>query len=386
MSLDVTTPQGISADFNDRLSEQLLLQPDAEFLFARLAYSAKLGSELSAMDPEAFNLAKMQLLEGRIPSGAGVAANMAEAMSQGMGGSLLLSNGLSYPDMVSYIAEAKMPGEVIKLNRPKFINGLTTPANRLGSPAQKLFGSNSQSIGMDQVPVTIVEYLGPCDPSGNLSPISLPRFTLQRATHDLLVNVGLQLRRDRIRFVDDLLINQLSAAGVAAGYVTRPQGVASRSAYTANGNEPFGFDLVVGAVKAFKDRSIPGVNGEAKYPFFCTTQQIKDLKLDPQYGRLAVFEPKYNPLFPGYVATVDGAIICESSRLNQITGQGQNSAVTIQQGMLVAPGAIGWGCAEDAHALRNTNDDGGRSNEFGWQAYEGWQVLDDRFIQVVETD
>lgn len=37
MSLDLTSPQVIAPDFNDRLSMQLLLQPDSEYILARLA-------------------------------------------------------------------------------------------------------------------------------------------------------------------------------------------------------------------------------------------------------------------------------------------------------------------------------------------------------------
>ena len=58
MALDLTSPQVIPADFNDRLSEDLLLQPDAEYFWARSAYSAMLAAGLGGMD--GFDLAAMQ--------------------------------------------------------------------------------------------------------------------------------------------------------------------------------------------------------------------------------------------------------------------------------------------------------------------------------------
>ena len=145
MSLDLTTPQIIAPEFNDRLSDQLLLQPDNEYIFARWAYSAMVQEQLSGMDAAAWQLAKMQLLDGRIERGSGVPANLAEAMSAGMGGPLLLSLGVTYPDMVRMVREAKQPGEVIKINRPNFINGVTTPANRLASPTTKMISAASQT-------------------------------------------------------------------------------------------------------------------------------------------------------------------------------------------------------------------------------------------------
>ena len=245
---------------------------------------------------------------------------------------------------------------------------------------------SSQPITMQQVAVTIVEYLGPTTSGGTLAPLSLPRFTQHRSAHDLLVDIGYQLRRDRYRFLDDVYMTLAIAAAVGNSQVTRPSGIASRSAYTATGNEPFSFDLIVKAVKAFKDRHIPGVNGEPVYPFVLPTAQVADLKLDPMYQRLAVYEPRFNPLFPGYVKTVEGAIIIESTRLPTVASQGVNSDTTLNQGLAVAPNAFGWALAEDAHVLRNRNDDGGRKNEYGWSSYEGFQTLDSRFFQVIETD
>ena len=386
MALDLTSPQIVAPEFNDRLSEQLLLQPDAEYIFARWAYSAMLAEMANAMNPAAWELAKLQMLEGRLERGAGTAANLAEAMSQGMGGPLLLSMGMTYPDMVVMVKEAKLPGETIKINRPVFIDGDTTPANRQASPTTKLFGTNSQPITMQQALLTIVEYLGPTTGAGTLAPISLPRFTAHRSAHDLMVDVGYQLRRDRFRFVDDKIQNDVIAGAVAQGYVTRPQGIAARSNYTAADNEPMSFDIIVNAVKAFKDRHIPGINGEPFYPFVLPTKQVAQLKLDPMYQRLAVYHERFNPLFPGYVKTVEGAIIVESTRLPTVANQGVGSNVTLYQGVACAPKAYGWGCAEDAHVLRNRNDDGGRQNEFGWSAYEGLDPLDIRFYQVIETD
>lgn len=386
MSLDLTTPQFAPAEFAERLSEQLLLQPDTEYIFARWAYSAKMQEELSGMNPSAWDLAKLQMMEGRLSAGTGPAANLAEAMSSGMGGPMMLSLGVGFPDMIKMVKEAKLPGETIKINRPVFLNGSTTYANRIATPTTKLFGTNSQAIQMQQVGLTIVELLGPCDINGNLSPISLPRFTAHRSAHDLFVDVGFQLRRDRYRVVDDKIQNDAIAAALGAGNVTYPVGVSSAAGMTAANNEPMSFDLIVMMAKAMKDRFIPGVGGEPFYPLVLDTNQIAQLKLDPMYQRLGKYHERFNPLFPGYISTVDAAIVIESTRLPQLANQGVGSNVTVHQGIMCAPNAYGWGSAQDASALRNRNDDGGRNNEFGWNAYDAFDVLDARFFQLVQTD
>lgn len=387
MSLDLTSPQIIAAEFNDRLSDQLLLQPDPQYIFAKMLYAALVADALAEMDPTAFELAKLQAAEGRLVKGAGDAANLVEAMAGGMGGPLNLNDGLSFPEMAKMVREAHMPGEVIKINRPAYINGDTTPSKRAASPTTKLFGTNSQPITMQQVAMTILENLGPADASGNLSPISLPRFTAHRSAHDLLVDVGMQLRRDRYRFLDDKFQNDIiNAATNGTNGVTRPVGVSGNSSYTAQDNEPMSFDLLVKAGQALKERFIPGIGGGPKYLAVLSTNQTAQLKLDPQFQRLATFYSEYNPLFPGAFGEVDTMVLMESTRLPTLASQGVGSNVTLYQGVVLAPGAYGWGCAQDAIALRNRNDDGGRNNEFGWSAYEALQVLDERFFQVMITD
>lgn len=383
MADNPTTPQNLPADFTDRLSDELLLVPDGEFILARWAFAAALAAQMKEED--GFDLAMMQLREGRVAE-SGAAANMAEAMSQGMGGPLLLSMGMTYPDMVKMVKEAKLPGEVIKIDRPRFIDGATTEANRKLGPTSKVFGTNSQPIGMDQVDVTIVEYGGPGNAAGDIVPINIGSFAQNRSAHDLILQTGYELRRDRTKFVDDLLYTRaLAAAAANSDGVTRGGNVASDAAFTGADNEPFGFETIVRAGEAIKGRKVPGVGGAGRYPMLIDLHQASQLKLDPKYQRLAVFEPQWNPLFPGYMKTVEDVIICVSNRMPRVTNLGAATNITGYQALIVAPNAIGWALARDAKAIRDRNDDGGRFNQFAWNAYEGWKILDERFCQKVVT-
>jgi len=66
-----TTDLLLSAEFTDILTDNMLLVPDPQFVFARWAYAAL--AKNSVGDRDSYNLAQMQLFEGRIPD-SGMAA------------------------------------------------------------------------------------------------------------------------------------------------------------------------------------------------------------------------------------------------------------------------------------------------------------------------
>src|SRR6266852_2287013 len=163
----------------------MLIVPDPQFIFAKWAYAALASRSLSSLD--SYNVAMLQLQEGRIPD-SGALANTNEAMSSGMGGPLQLpGGGYVFPDMLYMVNEANgKPGTTFKVDRPRFIDGITTLANRRMNPSTKLF-SNSQPISRDQVSVTIFEYTGPGDTvTGAPTPISISLFAQTRTFHDIL--------------------------------------------------------------------------------------------------------------------------------------------------------------------------------------------------------
>ena len=48
MALDPVNPQQIPTEFIDMMSSQLLLQPDADYLWARSAYSSNLAAQMES--------------------------------------------------------------------------------------------------------------------------------------------------------------------------------------------------------------------------------------------------------------------------------------------------------------------------------------------------
>lgn len=384
MANDPTWPSSIPSEFRDIAASQLLLQPDAEYLWARHLYSAAMGA--MAMEGRLADLEAFSATQNRPLQINGDAANMLAAMGYGEGGPLMLSLGVTFPGLVKFIQDAKKPGENVLLDRPVFIDGDVTFSNRVASVATRLFGTNSQRTKMEQISLRILETLGPTDGSGNLSPFSLPAFTLDRSVHNLATKVGLDLKRDRYRMLNAKMQGDVLAAAVAAGNITyQDTSFSGTSSYTASGSEPFTMDVLRRMSEALTSRKIPGVFGTRRYPLFLSNHQYTDLKRDPEFQRQAVFSPAYNTLFPGYIREVDDAVICVDITMPTVA-LGSGGSISGYQCIMMGGDAYGWGLAREARLLRDANDDGGRENRFGWNAYEGFAVLDDRFFQVAYTD
>src|SRR6266567_676568 len=101
MADNPTTDLILSAEFTDILTQRLLVVPDPQFVFAKWAYACLAARGLKSND--AYNLAMLQLQEGRLPD-SGALSNTNQAMSSGMGGPLALPGGsFSFPDMIYYV-------------------------------------------------------------------------------------------------------------------------------------------------------------------------------------------------------------------------------------------------------------------------------------------
>jgi hypothetical protein len=385
MADNPTTDLILSAEFTDILTQNLLVVPDPQFVFARWAYSALAAQSLKSND--SYNLAMLQLQEGRLPD-SGALANTNQAMSSGMGGPLALPGGsFVFPDMIYFVREAaKGPGTTFKLDRPRFIDGLTTLANRRMNPMTKLF-TNTQPITRDQVDVTVFEYTGPGDTvTGAPTPISVSLFAQTRAAHDILADVGNQLRRDRYKFLDDVVINYLVAAAESTtGGVTRGGDVASNATFVGAGNEPMSLDLLPKANEQLRSRNVPGLAMDSRYVLVVHPHQMQQLRNDPRYAAQSQFMPAYNILFPGYAATIENFIVCESQRMPTVSNLGAGTNQTGYKALAIAPQALAWACSMDAMVVRDKNDDGGRYAKFGWIAIEGFNAADQTFVQEILT-
>lgn len=372
MADNPTSLATIAADYAEVLSNNLVLAPDPELPFAKLAYSSAQLAEMAGSDD--YDVAAAQA-KAMVSTKSGDAANIAAAMANGGQGSIILSQGMSFPDFIFMVAEAKGPGENIKINRPKYLDDVVSESRWL-NPLTTMFG-NTQPLSMDQISVQIRESSGPGDINGNTVPVSIPLFVQQRARHDLLKIASEQMHRSRWRWVHYQIQQRL----LATPNVTRPLGVASDTAFTGTDNEPFSFEMIPRIIEQMKRRNIPGLAGTSQYVYFCDPHVTQQLQNDAKYQNGSQYFPGLSALFPGYVGTVNNLHFCEVNTFPTLTTLGAGSNVTGYQGVCVAAGAIGWALGEDASILRDKNDDGGRFLKAGWRAVEGFATLNTDFIQ-----
>lgn len=380
-----TAPNVIPQDFVPRLAADLLTVPDKTYLFARWAMAAMRQAEArEALGPQ-FDVLAAQLRAGA-PLDRGELANIGQAMSQGMGGPLDVSNNVVFPDLITFRSEAKGPGDTILINRPKFLTSPTTIANRLISTTKTFFGGTTQPLQMDQVSVSIRNTAGPLAADGSaFSPLSISLFGQARMFHDALEMARLVLVQDRVRFLDDnLILLLLACASANSDGTIRGGDVASNTAFTGTNNEPMSFDLLPKASEIMAGRGIPGINGGRKYIFVAHQHQKQQLQNDPAWQRLVSYHETMNPVFPGYVGETNDFIICESNNMPTTT-VGAGGAYTGYQGLVLAPGALSWALGMAPRLLRDNNDDGGRFARLGWEAHEGFQANNDKYVLSVLT-
>lgn len=391
MAETTTSPQSIPQDFIPRLEAELLVVPDKTFVYARWLRAAQLQSEMREAFPGEMDVIAAQVRQGA-PVDKGAVANMIEAMSAGMGGPLDVSGGLVFPDMVKFAAEAKNPGEIILINRPKFLNSSTTLASRKFRAGDRMFGGTTQALQMDQVAITIDINVGPLDGSGNKAPISIFLFAQMRAFHDLLTMARLALVRDRNKFLDDNVITMLIAAAAAPtsndgkGIIRGEDELSANTGFTGATNEPFTFGIMPKIAERFAQRGIPGLNGERKYVLVLDTHQKQQLENDGGWQRLVRYYPEKNPVFPGYVGETNAFILCESNNHPRLTTLGAGSNITGYQAIALAPEVFGWALAMNPRIMRDKNDDGDNYARFGWQSFEGFSTLNADFVINAITD
>lgn len=352
----ITTTTTLTQEFVDQLSQELIVEPDAEYIFAILAGAARAGA--------------MGIPE--VMGAAGASANMQAAMGGGLGTLRLLDQRwMSIArDFAQVVSEPTTPGKVILVDQPRYLGGTFTEVSRRlteGTPVS----ATPQAATMGQVTVTIREYAGPHDGSA-VAPIGITDFLKRRATHNLVEYIGTLLRRDRNRWVDRVIIELL----VSTTNVTTPGDVAEGSLVA--GSKMTEDELSEG-LRKLQERSIPTfANG--MYMMVISPKHFEDLRADTKFRESVRYLGTDGALVSGHLANHGGFMIVVSSNI-PTKGVGAGGAVTGYQAVAFGPQAVGWAIGMDAEARRSKDDDYGREDRVLWIAHEGWALLDTDFVQ-----
>lgn len=353
----------VPSEFYDITSAMMLRQPEPEYLFAKLAFAAQTRAELMASDAAAVLAAT-----GRGPDAQGAPYGDLATNQLALG---------AHPLAEAVVAVTELGqrgvGHTIRINRPVFAGGGYTEAARTISSAQSI-SQTPIEVSAEQVAITVKRIVGPYASGGSQpQPYAIDRLDAQRSVHSLAGVVGLHLSRDRMKLVDSIF----SAAFDAGANVVRPAGIAADASLPASGEVPLDLDTLFRGEESLRSSNIPAF-ADGSYLTVVSPKQMRQLKLDPDFMRLAVFDRGQNPLGIPSVVRVGRLALVESNtiQLDTATVSGQ----TIQRGCMFGPGAVGYGVADACRVVNAVEDNYGEQIKVVWIAYEGFAVLDNRFI------
>lgn len=362
----------LPAEFFDRTSAFMLKQPEPQYLYAQIVFAANANAELRRAEA-------LGISPDRAIAAMGATVPMLQEMQR-----IIAAPHAEAIFVTDELAPGKV-GHTIRMNRPVFSGGGYTESARTIAASASI-STTPIDVTAEQVAITIRRVAGPYASSGSaVQPYAVDRFDSEHAMHSIAGVVGLQLSRDRMKYVDTVF-STLFDDGANVLYPSDPNNALSSdaTAFIAStpGTRPFSAEVVFRTEQKLIDLSIPAfANG--KYMMILASKQARDLRSDAEFQRLAVFSPDKNPL-NGYVGTLGGIDIYQST--TNPSDSSTVSGVTIYHAACFGPGAVGYAPAGPCRVASSTDDNYGETAKVVWLAYEGQSILDDRFIVNVHSD
>lgn len=355
-----TLPQ----EFFDHWSERLLLQPEPQYLHAKL-FKMALGIS--------FNVGSMVGMPGRQFGGEG-----APYQTDPEQGRLIMSDGI-YDQAIGVVPElGKRPGHTININRPSFANTTYTQAAR-EVPSGTTISTSAINVSSEQVPITLKRFGGPYDSTNSrVAPYGIDRFDGSVMLHRPAQVVGLNLTRDFDRTLDSFGVALLDNANSTV----RPNGMANDDSAAVAGDYPFSYSLLAKTERTLDDLNVPyfpnGRRAMVLHPL-----QTEQLGQDAQFNRQAVFERDFNPIFRGtYWKSIGNWDLFKSTTLTSVTNA---NTISVKYAQAFGPGAIGAGIGEMPRIAYAAEDNYGETALVIWLMYAGFATLDNRFIARITT-
>lgn len=365
----------LSPEFFDHTSERLLIQPEPQYVLARLLFMSNAAAEFRRTG------APMGLTPERAIPDMGAGVGSFEEMQ------LLLSDPIRAEAI--FTSDELAPGKhghTIRINRPVFSGGGYTEASRTVASGQNI-STTPIDLSMEQVSITIKRAVGPYAASGSApQPYGIDRLDAEHSVHSIAASVGMQLYRDRTKYIDTVLSTYFDG-GSTVLYPSDPNNLLSTdaTAYPTNtaGTRPFDAEVVFRAEESLGSANIPRfANG--KYVMIISPRQARQLKGDPEFQRLSVYDPARNPLQSAYVRTLGGVEIYESNTAP--TDTSTVSGLTIHHAAVFGPGAVGYANAGPCLPATSSDDNYGETVKVIWRVYEGLALLDNRFIVNIHSN
>lgn len=365
----------LSSEFFDRTSAKMLVQPEPQYLYAQLVFMADAQAQLRRAE-------RLGVSPERAIAGMGADVPGFEAMR------LVLSDGVRSEAIMTTdeLAPGKV-GHTVRFNRPIFTDSTYTEAARTIAASQSI-STTAIDVTAEQVSLTIKRFAGPYGAS-SVQPYAVDRFDAEHSVHSLANTVGMHLARDRWKFVDTIMSGLFDT--VASGYTIFPGDSSNAittdaSAFVASvtgSQRPFDVETIFRAEEKLQGANIPRFANGA-YIAILSPKQVRQLRSDPQFKALAVFDASRNPLARSFVASIGNVEIYVSA--TNATDSSTVSGVTIQHGVMFGPNKIGFASAGPCRVASANEDNFGETAKVVWMAYEGYANLDARFAVAMHSD
>lgn len=353
------TRASLPEEFFDITSAQLLLQPEPQYLHAKLA---KMAVMADLQVPDALGL-----MPGRTPSSQGA------DYAQPMDGRLVLSDPIMAEAIHAIVGLGTAPGMTIRLNRPRFTDSTYTQAVREVTSGATI-SVVPIDVGSEQAAVTVKRFAGPYDGTNSrVAPYAIDEFDSKMSIHNLAKIVGLHLKRDFDKTLDSFLVALFDV--VASGNDLYPTGMTAVNDSTVAGDFPFDFNLINRAQEKLDTLNVPTfANG--RRVGVCTPQQARQLKDDSQWARYVQYFKDVNPVFTTYIGT---AANIDWHVSNTLSITNNSNSIPIHYAQVFGPGKVGMGVGQLPRVLSASDDNYGLQAKVIWESEFGLANLDSRF-------
>jgi hypothetical protein len=354
----------------------MLLQPEPEYAFARMVFMGWAQAELAAA--------------GMIGVSAERAAPDHGAPIPPLSGEQLVLNDSVRGDAIIvdpslFADDAAAVGHSLRFNRPAFTNTTYTEASRQIDGISNIT-TTGVTFSAEQVSITTKLVGGPYDAANSrIAPFPVAIFDAQRSIHSLAQYVGLQLMRDRMKYLDAVMGGYYCGGGANTRYPGDPSNTLSSvdTAFAAAGDRPMDVETIFRAEEKLQTLNVPRFSN-GKYMLFLHPVQVRQLRSDPELSRNAVFQVDKNPLSQSFIATIGtGVEVYVSTTVPSTTNSG---TITYYKGSMFGPGAVGYAPSMKCHVRAANEDNFGLTPKVIWVAGEGHSILDNRFIVNLYSD
>ena len=359
-------------EWQDALASRMLLPAEPAYFWARML-DAQVGSVEVARGMEK-GIAPLNVQS----SGDAVPKFNANAPA--------LAGEPSMPDLIVVQDMAAQPGQTVMFNRLVFADTTYTESSRRAT--RRTIGTTQVDITGEQVSVTIERYAGPLTAaSGSIGPHVIEEFDLKRRPkHDIVERVVQHLRRDRFKFVDTVLAAKACSSSATGTYVypgdPNDALTADNTAFVTQGDRAMDCETVIRAEQRANSAGVPTFP-DGTYVMVLSPRQVRQLKTDTMFQRLAKEVDSMNPLMQRFVAKIGNVRIFECTTNPTATA---NSTITVQLGVLMGPGALCYATAMPCEIRTDTNTNYGQRIPLVWMADEGWEVLDNTFLFSIRSN